>query len=69
MYLVGIHFFASGNAPFPRVHLFAKFSSDILDAVGCRSSLGRDEGVGVGGGRVGDTGRTGQPPHDLMNVS
>ena len=65
MYLVGIHFFASGNAPFPRVHLFAKFSSDILDAVGCRSSLGRDEG----GGGVGDTGRTGQPPHDLMNVS
>ena len=64
MYLVGIHFFASGNAPFPRVHLFAKFSSDILDAVGCRSSLGRDEGGGVG-----DTGRTGQPPHDLMNVS
>ena len=48
MYLVGIHFFASGNAPFPRVHLFAKFSSDILDAIGCRSSLGRDEG---GGGR------------------
>ena len=48
MYLVGIHFFASGNALFPRVHLFAKFSSDILDAVGCRSSLGRDEGVGGG---------------------
>ena len=50
MYLVGIHFFASGNAPFPRVNLFAKFSSDILDAIGCRSSLGRDEGVGGWGG-------------------
>ena len=50
MYLVTTNFFASGNALFPRLHLFAKFSSGILVAVGCRSRLGRD-GKGGGGRR------------------
>ena len=43
------YFFASGNARFPRLHLFAKFRSDTLVAVGCRIRLGRD---GKGGGAL-----------------
>ena len=53
--------FASGNALFPRSHLFAKFSSGILVAVGCRSRLGRD-----GKGRL--SARVGQPLFRKMDA-